>query len=236
MINLRRVWAIFIKQWKDTIKNKAVFIQFVIFPIIAMILTETIAKGNSEIPRTYFVVLFATMYAGMVPNVIMASIITEEKEQNTLRVLIMSNVKPLEYLLGVGSYTFLICSLGAVFFGLMGGYKGGELVAFAGTVIIGILASLILGSTIGILMKNQMSANSVVLPIAMVTAFLPMIAMFNKTFAKFSRFLYTQQINYLVNDLSKSNFTMERFLIIGVNIIAFLAIFLFAYRKGTFSE
>lgn len=236
MITFKRVWAIFIKQWKDTIKNKAIFIQFVIFPIIALILTETIAKGNSEIPRTYFVVLFATMYAGMVPNVIMASIITEEKEQNTLRVLIMSNVKPLEYLLGVGSYTFLICSLGAVFFGVVGGYRGAELTAFVGILIIGILSSLILGSTIGILMKNQMSANSVVLPVAMVAAFLPMIAMFNETFAKFSRFLYTQQINYLVNDLSRSNFTLERFLIIGVNMIVFLGIFLFAYRKGTLAE
>lgn len=51
MITFKRVWAIFIKQWKDTIKNKAIFIQFVIFPIIALILTETIAKGNSEIPE-----------------------------------------------------------------------------------------------------------------------------------------------------------------------------------------
>lgn len=49
---------------------------------------------------------FITMHIVMIPIINMANIIAEEKEKNTLRVLIMSNVKPMEYLIGIGLSVF----------------------------------------------------------------------------------------------------------------------------------
>ena len=81
-----------------------------------------------------------------------------------------------------------------------------------------------------------MSSAGLVLPVSMITAFLPMIASFNETFESISRFLYTQQINYLIADLSIANFTFERFIIIFVNVAILTLLFSFAYKKKSLVE
>lgn len=57
-------------------------------------------------PPTHFVKMFAGMFVGMSPLVATVSILSEEKNEGTLRVLFMSNVKSMEYLLAIGSYVF----------------------------------------------------------------------------------------------------------------------------------
>ena len=235
-MKIRRIMAVFIKQLKDTIKNKTVLIQFLMFPIMAFVLTKTIATGMEGLNENYFVIMFSVMYIGMVPTINMATIITEEKEKNTLRVLIMANVKPIEYLLGIGGYVFLMSGLGCLLFGLIGGFTGALLLKFIGVLLLGVLSSMLLGSAIGMLVKNQMSASSVVIPVAMVSAFLPMISMFNATCEKFARFLYTQQINYMVNDLTIKNMSADRFIIIFMNMILFFVIFFICYKKKNLAD
>lgn len=228
----RRTFAVFIKQVKDTLKNKGTLIQFVMFPLLAFIFTNAIAKVQPDLPDNYFVIMFATMYAGFVPMVTMASIIAEEKEQKTLKVLMMANVKPWQYLIGTGSYTFLLCALGSCVFGLIGGYTGLDFLRFLAVMLCGVLASLFLGAAVGLLSKNQMTATAIVLPVAMASGFLPMIAMFNAKFEAIAKVLYTQQINYMIQDVSAANFTLSRFLIIGTNMVVFLLIFFVAYKRG----
>lgn len=120
-MSLRRVRAVFKKQVLETWKNKAVLLQFLMFPVFGVILTKTIADGNKDIPYDYFITMFAAMYVGMSPAVAMEGIISEEKEKGTLRSLLMSNVKSHEYLLGVGLYVFIMCMLGATILSVGGG-------------------------------------------------------------------------------------------------------------------
>lgn len=228
---MNRTLAIMKKQLKDTLKNKMILLQFIMFPVLAFLFTEFVAKASSDLPDTYFMTLFATMYVGMVPLVNMASIISEEREKKSLRMLIMSNVRAFEYLIGVGAYVLLLCALGGLVFGLIGGYSGIELLRFELIMIAGALASLLLGSAVGIFSKNQGAATALAMPLAMVTAFVPMVAMFNDSFSSIAKVLYTQQINILINDMSILNFTSGRFLIIGVNVLLFILVFIFAYRK-----
>ncbi|MGM9974331.1 MAG: ABC transporter permease, partial [Clostridiaceae bacterium] len=129
-MSIRKISAIFIKQLKDTLKNKGVLVQFIMFPFMAVIMESTIKIEN--LPKGYFVLLFATMFIGMSPLISMAAIISEEKEKNTLPMLMMSNVKASEYLIGVGSYLYLICSVGTCVFGIVGGYKGADFARFFG--------------------------------------------------------------------------------------------------------
>lgn len=221
--------AVFKKQIKDTFKNKTVLIQFLLFPILALIMENSIS--SQEIPKGYFVILFSTMYIGMAPMTSMAAIISEEKEKNTLRVLMMANVKPTEYLIGVGSYIFIACTLGAVAFGLIGGYEGYGLLRFILSMMAGIIASSLVGAIVGMFSKNQISATSISIPTMVVFSFLPMISMFNSTIEKASKILFTQQISYLVNDISVTNFTTDKFAIISANMIIFIVVFIYAYKK-----
>lgn len=228
-MSCRRFMAILKKQLKDTIKNKTVLIQFIMFPLMTIIMTSAIPE--SKLPKAFFATLFATMYIGMAPLTSIAAIISEEKEKNTLKVLMMANVKPGEYLFGIGIYIFIICSIGSVIFGVVAGYAGWQLLRFILAFMLGVIASLLVGASIGMFSKNQMGATSVTVPVMMIFSFLPMIALFNNNVEKVSKYIYTQQINYLLNNLSVSNFDFEKIMIIGINIMVFMLAFVFAYRK-----
>ena len=79
----KRIRAVFVKQLKDTLKNKSTLIQFALFPLLAVVMTEVIAKGQQDLGDHYFISLFSSMYAGFVPMLTLSSIIAEEKETHT---------------------------------------------------------------------------------------------------------------------------------------------------------
>ena len=184
--------AIFQKQMKDTFKNKTILIQFLMFPLMTIVMENAVYIEG--MPEHYFGNLFAVMYLGMAPLTAMAAVISEEKEKNTLRVLLLSNVKPTEFLVGVGLHILLICMAGAVVIGLGSGYRGSMLALFVGVMCLGILVSLLIGAAIGVWSRNQMTATSVTVPLMLVISFLPMLSMFNTTISHGARFLYSQQI------------------------------------------
>lgn len=226
---MKNINAVFLKQLKDTIKNKATLIQFIMFPALVIIMENTIKLDN--MPEHFFVKLFAVMFVGMAPLTCMASIISEEKESNTLRVLMMCNVKPFEYLTGIGLYVWLMCMAGSAVFAMCGGYKGREFCTFMLIMSAGILLSGITGAVIGIFSKNQMSATSVAVPVTMVFSFLPMLSMFNPTIEKISKITYSQQISDLINGLGSSGIKAENIAVIFVNFLIAAILFSIAFSK-----
>jgi len=153
---MRKIWTIFKKQVRDTLRNKAILIQFIMFPIMTLIMVNSVKFDN--LPENYFVIMFGTMY-------------------------------------------------------------------------IGIIISTLLGGSIGIFCKNQMSATAFSVPLMMLLAFLPMISWFNKDVGKVSKFLYSQQIDNLLHSLKDNSFTVEGTIILVINAIIGLGIFLYGYRK-----
>jgi len=226
---MRSVKAIFKKQAKDSFKNRMVLVQFLIFPIMAFVLTELVAKPSEDIPDAMFVTMFAAMFSGMAPLTMTAGAIAEDKEHKSLRFLVTAGVKPQEYLLGVGGFVLLICSLMSVAFGFIGGFAGLDLPQFISVLILGSAASMLLGASIGILSKNQQAATATSVPVFMLLSFTPMIANFNDSVAKLATVFYTQQVNTLVNDSSGS--VGKAFLIMLGNIAVFLVLFVLAYQK-----
>ncbi len=222
-------FAIFRKQLKDTLKNKTVLIQFVMFPILTLVMNNAIKIDG--MPKNFFVNLFAAMYIGMAPLTSMAAIIAEEKENNTLRVLMMSNVKPHEYLVGVGSYVWFSCMLGAAIICIAGSFKLQTGAAFMGVMAAGIFVSLLAGAAIGTWSKTQMMATSLTIPIMMVFSFLPMLSMFNTTIAKIAKYTYTEQISLMLYRIDSLNFHAENFIIVAVNTAIAAALFTAAYHK-----
>ena len=170
---MRNIDAVFMKQLKETFKNKAMLIQFLMLPLFAVIMENSIKLDN--MPEHFFVKLFAVMFVGMAPLTCMSSVISEEKEKNTLRALMMSSVKPFQYLIGVGMYVWLMCMAGALVFAILGDYNGADFCIFMLIMAAGILLSGLTGAVIGVFSKNQMSAASITVPVMMVFSFLPML-------------------------------------------------------------
>ncbi len=227
MIN--HIWAILWKQLKDTLKNKAVLIQFIMFPILTVVMENAIELQG--MPEHFFANLFAIMYVGMAPLTSISAVISEEKEKNTLRVLQMCNVKSSAYLLGNAIYVVGICLLGSLVIGLAGGYKGQELGYFMLIMLLGHSISAVLGATVGVVSRNQMVATSITVPVMMVLAFLPMLSMFNETIKKVAKFFFSQQLHMIMNNLDSLHIGVETMLILVCNIVVVLVVFVMAYRK-----
>lgn len=215
------------KQLKDTLKNKTILIQFILFPVMTLIMENAISLDG--MPELFFIKLFSIMYIGMAPLTAVASIVSEEKEKNTLRVLMMANVKPRQYLLGVGIYVWLICMVGA---GVMSTcLESSKIVAYLCIMGIGFVISIIAGACIGMYAKNQMAATSMVMPSMMVFAFAPMLAMFNEKISKVARFFYTQQLKIILDDMSFADVSNEACIIIMVNVAVLIVLFGVVYRR-----
>ena len=221
--------AILKRQLKDTLKNKTILIQFVMFPMLTLILNYTIVIDG--MPENFFVNLFAVMYIVMAPLTSMAAIIAEEKEKNTLRVLMLSNVRPHEYLLGIGIYIWVICMMGAVVICTAGSYKPQECVIFMGIMAIGILTSSLAGAAIGIWSQTQMMATSVTIPVMIIFSFMPMLSFFNTTIAKIAKFTYSEQISRMLGQVNHFQLRAETICIMMVNIFIATVLFTIAYKK-----
>lgn len=224
---MRNSMIIFKKQLTDTLKNKTVLIQFILFPVMTLIMENTVKMEG--MPELFFTKLFSVMYMGMAPLTSMAAIISEEKEKNTLRVLMMANVKPVEYLMGVGVYVWLICMAGA---GVMAaGFKSNEIPFYMLVMGTGFAVSVLAGACIGIFAKNQMVATSIYMPVMMILSFAPMLAMFNENIRSFSKIFYTQQIRNFLNDMSFCNAGKESVIILALNAALAVILFFIAFRK-----
>ncbi len=219
------------KQLKDTLKNKAVLIQFVMFPFMGVFMTNAVKIDG--MPPNFFTNLFASMYVGMAPLVAMSAIISEEKEKNTLRVLRMAGVTPWEYLAGIGCYVFTFCMAGAAVFCLLleeGTPLSGRLLFFA-AMAVGTVVSLTVGAAIGVGCPNQMSATSVTVPVMMVFSFLPMLSTFNETVAKAAKYLYSEQLRIVVNAAGEGRMEYGNPLAVAMNLLAAGGLFWVLYRK-----
>ena len=226
---MRHILAILWKQVKDTFKNKTILIQFVMFPVMTVIMENAIKIEN--MPKHFFANLFAIMYIGMAPLTSMSAIISEEKEKNTLRVLHMSNVKAVEYFIGNAIYIWSICMLGSLVIGLAGGYSGEILVKFMLVMAVGHLISTMLGAAIGAFSTNQMMATSITIPVMMVFSFLPMLSMFNETIGKFAKIFYSQQLHLLISQLNDFKVSTECVIVMCVNIILITGTFALGYQR-----
>ena len=226
---MKNIAVIFGKQLSDTLRNKTILIQFLMFPVLVIIMEN--AVKIEDMPEHFVAKLFAVMFVGMAPLTCMSAIISEEKEKNTLRVLLMSNVKPGEYLIGTGAYVFVMCAVGMAVFAAVGGYGGMELVRFIAVMSAGIILSELTGAVIGLFSRNQMTATSISVPVMMVIAFLPMLSMFNDTIKSVARVTYSQQISELISDIGNSPASAESIAVIAVNFALAVILFITAYRK-----
>lgn len=226
---MHNIGVIIKKQLKDTLKNKTVLIQFVMFPVLTLIFENAI--NIPDMPELFFTKLFSVMYMGMAPLVAVASVIAEEKEKNTLRVLTMANVKAWEYLAGIGIYVWTICMAGA---GVMATtLSSGDIPFYLGVMAAGFIISIAIGACIGIIASNQMAATSLSLPVMLIFSFMPMLAMFNDKIEKIAGIFYTQQIRELLGNMTFDGIKTETLLVVAVNALLALSLFFAAFkRKG----
>lgn len=144
----------------------------------------------------------------------------------------MSNVKPYEYLLGVGSYVWFACMLGGVVICAAGGYDLQTSIVFMCIMAVGILTSLLIGAIIGVWSKTQMMATSVAVPVMMIFSFVPMLSLFNSTIEKMAKGIYSEQISRMLGQINDLEFDVMNVGVIGINILIAAVIFVVIFKKS----
>lgn len=230
-MRVQNVSALFHKQVKDVFKNLPVLVLFIVYPVIAVIMTQ--AMKDQVDMGSFFVSIFATMHSVFTPIVATASIITEEKEKNTLRVLIMSNVNLREYLISIGGFILIATLLTSSVFLFIIDLTAEQSLLFLLAIIIGSLISIILGVCIGLFSKNAAAANGLAVPFGMVFAFLPMLSSFNKGIEAVSKFTFGQQISYLLGGKTISAFGI---IVLCANLIILLVISTLRFKRSISEE
>jgi len=231
----RRIKAVFLKQIADTAHNRGIFIQFLVFPILMVLLLFAL-PGNANNDKTLIIMIMSTSFTGTMPILTVHNIIKEDKIQNTLRILIMSTVKPLEYLIGITAYILFISLINVFIFGLLGGLSGLALLRFIFVLMLGIITTLLFGSAMSIYSTSHSGAGSLIVFVSMLNGIIPMLGMFNESIQKFTSFLYTYQINNLIGDIYGNHFNWNRLFIVFLNLAVFFLLFILSFKKNRFYE
>lgn len=224
-MSIRKIMAIFQKTFKDMMKNKRTLLIFLIFPIMTVVMYNMISDE-----KEFFSTIFIPMHLILVPASIMASIISEEKEKNTLRPLIMSNVKPLEYFLGIGIFVLIISIISSSLFLITMNLIVMELLRFYTIVTLSVICSMVIGAVIGIMADNQMNANAFIMPVSIILGIIPMFSAFNEIVKNISSCLYTQTLANVLNSISE-RISLRDYVMIAANFVICLIIFILVYRK-----
>jgi len=223
--------AIFVKQFKDIVKNSDVLSQFIIYPVMAFIMTHLIDMGVAGMPETMFITMFAGMFVGMAFISAVATAIAEDIEKNSLRFLLMAGVKSHEYLIGLGGVFLSIATLGSIAFAIMmPGVSFVQMMLMFLSMVLGVTASILIGAIIGMTSENQQQAIGTGALTGLIVSFGPFLANMsqNQTMQNIFRVLYTMNF---VDDNTTTMEAVQSFGIIIANIVVFALIFTWVYGK-----
>ena len=162
MISMKRVNAIFQKDFKDFSRNYAVSI--VIF--VPIVLGAIYGRMGVDTIETHFMLINMTF--SMVAAFVQCCLIAEEKEKNTLRGLMLSPASTAEILGGKSLLTFLFTMIGVFFTAYLAEYKPANVAIIAVAVVLSSLFYIALGTMLGLYSKSVMEASVIIMPVIIV--------------------------------------------------------------------
>src|SRR5690606_11318699 len=167
-MSMKRIQAIFVKDYKEFSRNYAV--SSVIF--MPMILALFYGRINSPSMDIYLFPINMTF--SMVTAYIQACLIAEEKERNTLRGLMMSPASTVDILLGKSLLVFLTTTVILAVSSYLVGYTPNDMLTISIALAISAVFYLALGTICGLFTKSIMEASLAVLPVMVIFTFGPL--------------------------------------------------------------
>ena len=77
-----------------------------------------------------------------------------------------------------------------------------------------------------------MMAASVAIPVMMFFSFMPMLSMFNDTIAKMAKFIFTQQVSIMLDQVNALWPEADNICIVVINMVIFTVLFTLSYKKS----
>lgn len=228
--SIKRIQAIFVKDYKEFSRNYAVSIVMLLMPLLAVFYGRT---GIHSLDTYY---LLFNMTFAMVATYVQSCLIAEEKEKNTLRGLLLSPASMADILIGKSSLTFVVTAVTLLFVGFFSDYSPENMMIIIIAFAISTIFYIGLGTLIGLFTKSVMEASVYSLPVMGLFSagtFIPLL---------FDKYPILQPLEYLPNiqlinlaskveeGLPLTNMLLE-FFIIGVWAILIFLLAAYVYKK-----
>lgn len=152
-ISMKRVKAIFMKDYKEFSRNMSISIVILMTPLLSLFYGKT---GVNTIDSYY---LIFNMTFVMVATYVQSCLIAEEREKNTLRALILSPANIQEILLGKSLFTFCTTFFTMILCMILIDYSPANISIITVAMLLSTLFYIALGTLIGLFAKSVMEAS-----------------------------------------------------------------------------
>lgn len=169
---------------------------------------------------------------------ITALLLAEEKEKNTLRVLMTSSVRGIEYFYGTVFPILIEVEIINIILAFLLGVTM-NLQVWIIYILMTSLATLsctMIGMIFGIYAKNQMNTSSIITPAVIILMLIPMFSELLPFMETISKYLFTGIIMNVINNLSNTSISvsMLQWCILSGECIITLILFLILYKRNGF--
>ena len=231
MICIRKISAIMVMKAKALMSKN--FLIMMLFSIGYGYLMKTII-GEVSTYALSMAVLFNIAMALYVTALLLA----EEKEKNTLRVLMTSSVRGIEYFLGTVFPIFIEVEIINVILALLLGVTMSPyvLMIYVLMTFLATLSCTMIGMIFGIFAKNQMNTSSIITPAIIILMLIPMFSELLPFMKVISECLFTGIVMNVINKLSYANISVSliQWCILSSECIITLLLFLILYKRNGF--
>lgn len=216
---------------QDLLKNINVFI-YVLLPLGFALLYSNLGFESKE----YLFSLCVLVNIAMIPITLMGTIIAEEKEKNTLRTLMLNDVKGSEILLAKALICMLFVLINNIIIYFIIKLPMSNFLVYQGITLFVGIAVIFFGAFVGLIAKNQMSAGLLSLPFMFLLMMPLFTKMFNNNIAnKISSLLPTDAMMIILDNITKNEISLSTiglpFLVIIVWFSLSFLFFNFTYKK-----
>lgn len=236
MINLARVKAVMIKERQDIGKNSNILVMYFLPILMTLIWSRIIPNMPQGFALGFGLLLLVVMVGMYVPSMMIA----EEKEKNTIEVLLLSPATPAEVFIGKGALTIILMFFTSIILIIIGGVEIRLLpVILVGTILTSIF-SVFLGMVVGILSPNQMATGVIGMPVYLLLLLIPQLSVMGvKIINQIGKFLptyyYFELLRLALEKGQGWSSMLTHFLIIIMSIVITFIVLLLVYRRKGFS-
>lgn len=206
-ISLRRIRAIFVKDYKEFSRNYAISI-ILIIPIVFAVMFRV---SDLAFPGAMSILLNTSFV--LVTAMAQACLIAEEKERNTLRSLMMTPATTMDVLIGKSSLVFAMSAVVLAIALYLFGYQPEVAGVFVLLIILSIILYTAIGTICGLFSKTLLDATLSITPVAVVFMAAPSLALLGEKIAIFKVLDYfpsSQLVHFL--SLSSADLTTGQLL------------------------
>lgn len=229
-LSIKRVNAIFQKDFKDFSRNMAVSIT-IFLPLLVAALYGRMGIDTLQAHYMIFNMTFA-----LVATYVQCCLIAEEKEKNTLRGLMLSPASTFEILGGKSLLSFVLTMAIIIFSAFLSEYQPANIFIVSVAIVLSSFFYIALGTLLGLIAKSVMESSVIVLPVLGIFSFASFVLPLAEKYPvlKVAEYLPSVQLIDIAEKVEEGmgmSSMLSSFGIIGAWVAISIALTVVVYRK-----